>query len=283
MIDFSDTLILTDLDGTFFGKKSRLVPRNLEAIERFKAAGGFFTISTGRHFANIFKPIPDIKNLVNAPIVCCNGALLYDVRTEEILAEDYISYEFGKPVIDYLNERYPGAAVRASTPAGFYVDDDALEHSEMLQHDVSTCTPGYYHVVPYSEWGQIGWYKLVIREEADKIDAMREEMEAHGFEGIRFSRSGKTFFEIMPKGIDKATRIEPLRAYAAGISGKKIKVYCCGDYENDIEMLVAADGGVCPANAEEKVKKIADYCLCDNETGLIADLIEMLEKKENMS
>lgn len=282
MIDFSDTLILTDLDGTFFGKKSSLVPRNMEAIERFKAAGGFFTVATGRHFSNIFKPIPGIRELVNAPIVCCNGALLYDVKSSEIISERFIPYEYGKKVVDYIIGHYPTGAIRASTPGGFLVDSEALERSEMLKHDVSTSTPGYYHVVPYDEWNCLGWYKLVVREEAEKIDPMREELEKIGFEGIQFSRSGKTFFEVMSVGTDKACCIEPLRAYASSISGKKVKVYACGDYENDAGMLQAADCGVCPANAEDKVKAVADYCLCDHTEGLIADLIEMLEREKSV-
>ena len=78
--DFSDILIITDLDGTFFGKDSRLVPRNLEAVERFKAGGGFFTLATGRMHCNMMKDLPVAAELVNAPMSACNGALLCDIR-----------------------------------------------------------------------------------------------------------------------------------------------------------------------------------------------------------
>ena len=37
MTDFSDILLITDLDGTFFGAGGKLVPRNLEALARFRA------------------------------------------------------------------------------------------------------------------------------------------------------------------------------------------------------------------------------------------------------
>ena len=42
-------------------------------------------------------------------------------------------------------------------------------------------------------------------------------------------------------------------------------------------MLKAADVGVCPANALSVVKEVADLCLCSNEDGVIADLIEHIE------
>ena len=53
MTDFSDILLITDLDGTFFGAGGKLVPRNLEALARFRAGGGQFTIATGRLHLNI--------------------------------------------------------------------------------------------------------------------------------------------------------------------------------------------------------------------------------------
>lgn len=48
MKDFSNILILTDLDGTFFGKHAKIIQRNIDAIEYFKAKGGRFSIATGR-------------------------------------------------------------------------------------------------------------------------------------------------------------------------------------------------------------------------------------------
>ena len=56
------------------------------------------------------------------------------------------------------------------------------------------------------------------------------------------------------------------------------KIYAVGDYENDIEMLKASDVSVCPANAMEYVKKSADMTLCDCNGGVIADLVEIIER-----
>ena len=40
MADLSNILIVTDLDGTFFGKHGAPIERNLKAVERLKAQGG---------------------------------------------------------------------------------------------------------------------------------------------------------------------------------------------------------------------------------------------------
>jgi hypothetical protein len=38
-------------------------------------------------------------------------------------------------------------------------------------------------------------------------------------------------------------------------------IVAAGDYNNDIEMLEAADVGICPSNAADDVKRIADVVL----------------------
>ena len=49
-----------------------------------------------------------------------------------------------------------------------------------------------------------------------------------------------------------------------------------GKFDNDLEMLKAADISVCPSNAKQSVKDICDHCLCSNNEGLIADVIEKI-------
>ena len=84
-MDYSHYLIVTDLDGTFFGKGARLVERNLAAIELFKAGGGHITAGTGRIPLNIRKGIPACGELFNAPAVTANGAFVYDLTADVCL------------------------------------------------------------------------------------------------------------------------------------------------------------------------------------------------------
>ncbi|MBO7375623.1 MAG: HAD hydrolase family protein, partial [Clostridia bacterium] len=45
---FRGYMIVTDLDGTFFGPHAARIERNIEAVKRFTAGGGIFTVATGR-------------------------------------------------------------------------------------------------------------------------------------------------------------------------------------------------------------------------------------------
>ena len=48
MKKFEGMLICTDLDGTLLRRDKTVSMENLEAIEHFKAEGGYFTFITGR-------------------------------------------------------------------------------------------------------------------------------------------------------------------------------------------------------------------------------------------
>lgn len=274
MNELKDIMIVTDLDGTFFGKKPKLVPRNMAAVEFLKQHGGVFTLATGRLHSNLITAIPMAAELMNAPIIACNGALIYDMRTNEALQETFLPYEIGWEVLDYVRTHFTDCYTRISVPEGFLSSRELVEASPMLQKDLSTCGEGAFVIAPYEEWGRYKWYKFIVRGESDRLDRLRAELEPHYADRLEFSKSGATFFEVQSKGTTKAVMLEPLRRMCEEKNGCPMKIYACGDYENDLDMLRHADVAVCPANALDTVKEICDLVLCHHTEGLIADLVE---------
>ena len=84
------------------------------------------------------------------------------------------------------------------------------------------------------------------------------------------------------RGITKAGRVGKLKELVERDKGRKMTLIACGDYENDIEMLRAADISVCPENAIPEVKEISDLCLCHCDKGLIADVVRKLDSNEEL-
>jgi hydroxymethylpyrimidine pyrophosphatase-like HAD family hydrolase len=46
-------------------------------------------------------------------------------------------------------------------------------------------------------------------------------------------------------------------------------------------MLRLADISACPSNANDNVKAICKHCLCSNDEGVIADLIDLLDMENS--
>lgn len=278
MLDFSRYLIVTDLDGTFFGKGARLVERNLAAIEYFKAAGGHITAGTGRIPANIRKGIPACGSLFNAPAVTANGAFIYDLTADECLHSTPMDAEATLAAARLVESLNPNVGMRVSTGQCFLVNRDRLNPA--ILRDIGGDPDTYAgEVLPLSAWETEGalWYKMVFRGEAEDLLAVRPAVEAAFGDTFEYSVSSPHFFELQKKGCTKATGLRYVAERLAERLGHPVTTVAVGDQENDLPMLLAADIAACPENAVEAVKAVCHLRLCHHDEGCIADLIERLE------
>ncbi len=272
---FSTIAILTDLDRTFLSDDTSVVERNLQAIEYFKSQGGRFSLATGRMHYNLDHIIPGVDTLVNAPAIHCNGTYLYDYQESKVVAEQFMEPQTALAAMTLIRARFPKIRARVSRKEGYLLSaDETASEMELKGYGIDT-----YKVVPFEKWDPGGWYKLVLSGEVETVNAV-ERLLMESFPGIfEYNRSRATTLEIQMKGTNKASLLSAFRTYLAE-RGENRRVYVCGDYENDRAILSAADVAVCPSNALPQIKEICDLCLCSNNEGVIADLVEHLRARE---
>lgn len=279
MPDLSNVLILTDLDGTFFGKHGAPIERNLEAVERLKAQGGHFTIATGRTNLNLKHKWTEAASLVNAPIVGCNGAMLCDLRTDKMIAGRLMDRDHVLEMMELMTKEYPDLGTRISVEEGFLSSPAQRARCPEVDRDLNKVFPAKVFTLPEEEWMTIkDWYKVVVRGSVERVDEFRALVEKTWPDRYSTSKSGAAYLEFQSPGTTKATMIPYLREYVEKKVGQPVKLYACGDYENDLTMLKAADVAVCPSNALDCVKAVSDLCLCHHTEGLTASLIELIEE-----
>ena len=90
-----------------------------------------------------------------------------------------------------------------------------------------------------------------------------------------YVKSCPTIFEIINPKATKGIAIKKLKEYFRS-QGEDVILIAAGDYENDLDMLKAADIAVCPSNALGTVKEICRYELRSNNEGAIAHLTEKI-------
>ena len=278
MFDFSHYLIVTDLDGTFFGKGARLVEANLQAIERFKAGGGHITAGTGRIPTNIRKGIPACGELFNAPAITANGAFIYDLTADVCLKSTPMDPEATLAAARLVESLNPRVGMRVSTGKSFLVNRDRLNPA--ILRDIGGDPDTYAgDVLPLSRWQTEGaaWYKMVFRGEYEDLLSIRPAVEAAFGDTFEYSVSSPHFFELQKKGCTKATGLRFVAECLSEALGHPVTTVAVGDQENDLPMLLAADIAACPANAAEAVKAVCKLRLCHHDEGCIADLIGRLE------
>lgn len=272
-MDPKNVLIVSDIDGTFLGKGSRIVDKNIQAIERFKANGGLFTFATGRATVNIKKNVPMVAELLNAPAVLANGGYIYDYASKSTVCANYMDSDVIEAVVKYIDAEFPSVTLRAMTEDHFWL----TRFEGHVKNDIlRMLNDGDYTVAPVEEWHRGDMIKLVVRGSAEDVDNVRDALEKKFGRFAECNKSAATFLEYQKLGCSKATAMLALKDYYRQ-KGREVTLIAAGDYENDLEMLKAADISVCPSNAIESVKEICDLCLCDHDEGLIASIIELIE------
>lgn len=271
---FENIIIASDLDGTFLSKKCTEVERNIEKIKYFTDNGGMFTFATGRIASHVENVLPNAKDYVNAPIVACNGMQLYDLQKRETVRKTLVDPELNFNTITYLFDKYPDTFYRTIFEGGIahFQTDHYYANIEKNQINYVYATP--------KEQKKLGIYKLTLRDKPEILDEIKEVIEAKFGEYYSICKSWSDLLEIVPKGYSKAVMLKELQAELSA-GGKMKTLYAVGDHENDLEMLKMADVAVCPANAIDSLKAICDHCFCDNDSGVIADLIEFIDSSLN--
>ena len=101
---FDGILLCSDLDDTLLTTDKHISDDNKRMIEYFKQEGGKFTFATGRipHGAKLM-----LKYIEpNAPMVCFNGAGIFDHRTDELLWRMALDDDAVK-VMEFVDKNFP--------------------------------------------------------------------------------------------------------------------------------------------------------------------------------
>lgn len=265
---FDGIIIVSDIDGTFLGKKSRIVPKNLESIRYFQKNGGKFTIATGREFFIVYPSVPQVEEICNCPAIACNGAYIYDYHAHRKLIENFLDDEPLLPIIRRVAEACPRAGYRVDMLDCYFVERIYKEFEW-----VRNLYPDKARVMPLEEMPRGCWHKVAFDGPPDEIDRADALLRTLLDERFRCVRSGADITEIQSAAATKGKMLSQVKALSGGKT-----LYAIGDYDNDYDMLISADRCAVPANGLDRLKAIPGAILvCDHDEGAVAGLIDHIE------
>ena len=267
--DISKVILFSDMDGTLLTTKKEITQKDLDAIKRFVSLGGKFTIATGR----TVQTFEQYRNMlgIDIPIIMFNGALIYDYSTKETLYMNSLP-ENAKDIALEILESMPEAGGEVLKADGTYVFRN--NDYEQFHTDICQIVPNYAEL---KDIDSAGWLKVLFAMAPEDIPHMELLVHQNGYDSVNFVQSSDIFYEMLTQGVSKGSALSEYR---------KLKGYedftfaAIGDFDNDIEMIKAADLGACPANAGEKVRESADVVMkstCDE--GAVAEFIDYIINK----
>ena len=266
-------MVVTDLDGTLLNSQKQVSDANAKAIYKLKDQNITFVMATGR--SDVMTKAYT-KQLKNADIVIgCDGAVIRNIRTGEILYENHLSSETCHKTFEICKKYGLQYYVIAKDEL---VSDDP-QNERFLIHQKFNQTVEEDEEIPMRIVDDLNEYvkehiiyKIVVshndKNYLDKVaEVVKKETDADAI------RSGKKVLAVKAMGVSKAEAIKKL-AQKLGIWIKDIIAF--GDEVNDIEMLTLVGLGIAMENADDVVKEAADQIAGSNDQDGVGKELEKI-------
>lgn len=258
--------LFADMDGTLLNDEKTIPEANMRALEKFTNEGGKFGMATGRSPHNL-SLIANILPLT-APSILDNGGALYDIRNREYIEVSYIPREKSLELVNRMMQIDPVASVQVYTCSERY----QVNFNPQRIDDPLVALEGIYEPLCRAEDITEEWIKVVLCLPEEQLNAVIDELDMDSIrKDYSTVYSGKIYFEFLFPGTTKGKGIDAIREKDKNIK----KILAIGDFYNDLEMLQKADVSAAPANAEQDIKEIVDYVVCDNNQGAVANFLHV--------
>lgn len=225
-------LIALDMDGTLLNQNHEISSENKKAIENAKADGIEVVISTGRPYKHIEQYIDELN--LDSYFVTINGGEVWDgagnLLERHLLATEHVGLMWN--LVNTYKTNY-----WAITTTGLYHNN--YPENRKIDRD---------------EWVKFGF------EIADDHirNTIQLELKKHNLE---VTNSSPTNLEVNPAGINKGSALEGI---CKRMNLSMEQVMAIGDSLNDLAMIQKAGIGVAMGNAQETIKKAADWTTTTN-------------------
>lgn len=265
-------MIGLDLDGTLLNTKKELTDHTRRVLAEAIDAGILVLMATGRPFTGIPEELRTFPGIHYA--LTSNGARVLDTAHNKILIEQLLPMESAKKALRIF-EKYDTLSEIYFDGQG-YADAAKLDNVGKYHHD-----PNMWNYVRTTRIAVPDIWDVIAKENRnmDKVQALFADMDERAAAWTELSElkelelvgSLSYNIEINAAGVNKGTALVAL-GEMLGIPRESIMA--CGDGDNDVHLLREVGFGVAMANAQPKVKDVADYITASNDEDGVARAIE---------
>jgi len=241
-------LVAVDLDDTMLSRESTITRRVKDAVAAVRAAGVYFTISTGRMYPSAARFARELE--IDLPLIVYQGALVKNSFSGEVLLYRPLPLAYAREIIKRVREY--GYHLNG------YLDDRLLVERDSPEGRRYAATSGVELEVVKDLIAILDREptKLLVIAEEPQLDRLKADLDPVYRGKVHIVKSKPYFLEFSHINATKGAAL----AYLAGYFGvHREEIMAIGDSFNDLEMLEYAGVGVVVANAREEIKKIADY------------------------
>lgn len=263
-------ILALDMDGTLLNSQKKISPKTAAAISELSRRGVYVVTSTGRGVAELADYKDDLKFMHYG--ITSSGGAVYDFFNKKAVKAHLIPEDVAMEIIDAGISERAMIHILGLTTSLMREDDiknaadfQMAVYQEMYDRICTRCEDfqKYVHENP-DEIIKINLYHR-------SVDSLNRNFERLKHLDLNFAFAETTALESSPKNISKASGLIELCEFLNVDISETVAV---GDAPNDFEVLQTAGLSVAMGNADDEIKKIADFVTDDNDHDGIVKVIE---------
>lgn len=265
------SVIALDLDGTLLDDEKHILPESLAALNEAMKAGIQVILVTGRHHTAVHPFYQAIEP--GTPIICCNGAYLYDYHQQKVLAGDPLHKQQARKLLELAGQHYMHDLVIYTDRAIVYetlnmnINRTQIWVDRLPKHLQPTLEKTHSLAAAVEEADAV-WKVIATHDDPVKLREFGSLLEQQI--NISCEWLSENTLEVAQFGISKGQRLEEW-VNAQGIDMQQVIAF--GDNYNDLSMLSRAGLSVAMANSDLAIQNSADLVTTTNQLPGIADVI----------
>lgn len=255
-------MIATDLDGTLLRTDGTVSRRTVDTLRRAEGAGITVVVATGRPL-RWMRPVADMLGHTGLA-VCANGALVYDMHTEQIVDSSPLQPSVIHKVADIVRAGIPDVTFAVETITnGFGQEPEYITHRDDTLRSATVAAIG--------DLVTDDVIKVLIQHQTIGPDDLLAAVLAIAGELAEFTHSSRHgLLEMSASNVTKASTLAHL-VEQRGLHADDVIAF--GDMPNDLPMLAWAGTGYAMANAHPDVLAAAEYVAPSNDDDGVAVVI----------
>lgn len=274
-------LLVIDVDGTLLNSSREITERTIKTLRKVQQNGVRIALASGRPTHGILEYASALDlDFNDGYIISYNGAKVTEASSGKVLFERRIDPQ----MIPYLEKEtaksgchlayYQKDEVVATDISNEHIIDEAKMNGLKLRQ-TDSITAGFDSKDEEQHWP---FEIMIVNDDEQALSALNQHLERHLNGVLDTIHSNPYLLEIVGYQVGKSHAMSAL-VQILGISMQQ--VLAIGDGAADINMIQMAGTGVAMGNANEVVKRCADYTtLSNDEDGLAVAIEKVFEEEE---
>lgn len=269
-------LFITDLDGTFLNRESKISDTSAKIISNLSQQGALITVATARTPATVERLLQN--TLTTPPAIVMTGASFWNRQESLFIEPRFIDSDAAEKIVTVCRDH-------GVNPFIYSIKDLRMVHTRFF----GTPNPAEQNFI--NQRNNLSLKKVMIFPDYDqllithdtilifalgsteRIKHLATTLKAEGTYSISAYPDNLnpeiSYIEIFAPGVDKASAVKKLKEQ---LGADHLTVF--GDNLNDLSMMALADVAVAVENALTQVKDTADIVIGNHNSDAVARYIE---------